>query len=190
MRAQVVLREIAGPGLDLAQLAPLPHRQGQPRADRAAVALSSPDSRCTQRSRCRVPPASFSSRFAAAPLLVISRSRSPSLSMSPAARRAAHQLGREPRTGGVRHVDESFAGVAQQQVPLRVSWRRHGAEPRWPSRGRWRSRCRGACRCRSPRTPTPKPTYGRVAGPTPLRIVTSENRPPPRFTNRLCISVS
>jgi len=34
-----------------------------------------------------------------------------------------------------------------------------------------------------------KPTYGRVAGPTPLGTVTSENRRPSSFRKRLCISV-
>ena len=118
VRAQIVLPQIAGPGLHLAHLALLPHRQRQPRTDRAAVALR-------RRSRARAMrvaalPPSFSSRFAAAPLLVISRSRSPSLSMSPAASAAAHQLGRKSRTGRFLHVHEPIAGVAQQQIPLRI----------------------------------------------------------------------
>ena len=117
--AQVVLAQIAAAGFDFPHLDPRARRQPQ-RAPMASRLLLRAD-QAHAAGRCRGGRRRCSSRSARPPLLVTSRSRSPSLSMSPVTSARPTRSTAKPGPGLSAHVAEAGrAGVLEQQLALRV----------------------------------------------------------------------
>ena len=160
MGAQVVLTQIARARLDVADLRPRSRRRAEPARRSRRCCSPAPRSR-TSSAFARFPP-SLRSSSAAWPLLVTSRSRSPSLSMSPAASprptfsaaKPGPTCGR-PRRSGAASCCGTGACAARRSTPARNC----GALSRMCPLAIAMSSCASLSKSRNA---TPKPTNGSV----------------------------